>query len=119
MNEDLRRVCLWAANPNIIVPCDEEHLPCSVDSEGDLVAWTGFESDELAKQTDAMDPTAHRWGLIGGLQYLKFLHERIEAGGHHVLVMNPGTPRQSALEGESIVSFLEWLEQNPDGLNQV
>jgi hypothetical protein len=118
MNEDLRRVCLWAANSNIIVPCDEEDLPCSVDSEGELVAWTGFESEELAKQTDAMDPKEHQWGMIDGLQYLKFLHERIEAGGQHVLVMNPGTDRQSALEGENIVAFLEWLEQNPTGLQQ-
>jgi len=118
IDDDLRRVCLWAANPDIIVPCDEDGLPCSVDSEGDLVAWTGFESEELARKTEALDPSAHKWGLIHGLQYLKFLHERVEAGGQHVLVMNPGTQRESALEGASVVSFLKWLEQNPSGLEQ-
>jgi hypothetical protein len=55
---------------------------------------------------------------MSGLQYLKFLHERIEAGGTHVLVINPGTDRQMGMDNESIVSFLEWLDKNPNGLQQ-
>jgi hypothetical protein len=118
MSEDLKRAALFASNQDIIMPYDHENLPMSVDQEGETVAWIGFESPELGRQCTMIDPSQYVWGQMPGLQYLKFLHERIEAGGQHVLIVNPGTPRQMGLDSDSIVSFLKWLDENPNGLNQ-
>jgi hypothetical protein len=118
MNEDLKRAALFALNNDIIVPCDEDTLPLSVDEEDGLICWIGFESPELAKACSLIDPKQFKWGQINGLQYLKFLHERIEAGGDHVLVVNPSTERQVGMENSAITGFLEWLEANPEGLRQ-
>ena len=118
MSADISRVGLFALNPGVIVPCDEEDLPANVDQEDDLVCWLAFESPELGRQCSMIDPSQYRWGQISGLQMLKFLHERIETGGRHVLVINPGSNRQMGMDHQAITDFLEWLEKNPEGLNQ-
>ena len=119
MNEDLKRAGLFALNQNIIVPCDDEALPKSVDTEGDKVFWIGFESPELGQQSQALNPADYKWGQINGLQYFKFLFERIEAGGEHFLIVNPGTSRQMGLNNQAISDFLTWVDQNPKGLEQL
>lgn len=118
MSDDLKRAALFAMNPNIIVPYDHENLPMSVDEEEGVIAWIGFESPELGRQCNVIDPSQFVWGQMNGLQYLKFLHERIEAGGQHLLIVNPGTTRQMGMNHEAIVGFLEWLDKNPRGLEQ-
>lgn len=119
MNEDLKRAGLFALNPDIIVPCDDEALPMSVDSEGNKVFWIGFESPQLGQQSSALDPKEFKWGQIGGLQYFKFLFERIEAGGEHFLIVNPGTNRQMGLNNQAITDFLTWIDENPEGLKNL
>lgn len=119
MSDDLQRAGLFALNNNIIVPCDEDTLPQSVDTEGDKVFWIGFESPELGQQSSALDPKEYKWGQINGLQYFKFLFERIEAGGEHFLIVNPGTPRQMGLNNKAISEFLTYIEKNPQALEQI
>jgi hypothetical protein len=118
MSNDLQRAVLFAKSNQIIIPRDHEDLPLSVDEEDGVVAWIAFESPELGQQCQMIDPSAYQWGQMNGLQYFKFLHERIEAGGQHVLVINPGSNRQVGMNNESISEFLEWLDQNPNGLDQ-
>ena len=118
MNEDVKRAALFAMNHSIIVPSDKDSLPLSVDEEEGLICWIGFESTELAQKCSLLNPEQYTWGLIQGLQYLKFLNERIEAGGHHILVVNPSTDRQMGLDNEAIQGFLKWLEAHPNGLSQ-
>lgn len=117
MSEDLKRMALFAMNDHVIMPYDHEQLPMSVDEEDDTVAWLAFESPELGKKCSMIDPSQYVWGQMNGLQYLKFLHERIEVGGEHVLIVNPGTDMQMGMNNEAIVGFLEWLDANPNGLN--
>jgi hypothetical protein len=119
MTEDLKRAGYFALNPNIIVPCDDEDLPLSVDTEGDKVFWVAFESPELGQQSSALDPSAYKWGQIQGLQMLKFLLERVEAGGEHFFIVNPGTNRQMGMNNQSVKDFLTWLDNNPQGLEQL
>ena len=119
MNDDLKRAGYFALNPDILVPYDHEDLPLSIDTEGDKVFWIAFESPELGKQSSAFDPSIYKWGQIQGLQMFKFLHERIEAGGEHFFIVNPGTNRQMGLNNQAITDFLTWLDQNPNGLDQL
>ena len=118
MNQDLRRAVLFALNNDIIVPCDHESLPLSVDEEEGLICWIGFESRELAQQCSLLQPDQYTWGQINGLQYLKFLHERIEVGGEHILLVNPSTERQVGMDTNAISGFLKWLDEHPDGLKR-
>lgn len=113
MDQDLKRLIYFAKNDNIILPIDEDTLPLSVDTEQDNIYWIGFESPELGQQSSSLDPTYYQWGQMNGLQYLKFLNERIEAGGKHVLLINPDTDRQIGLNNQSVQDFLFWLTQNP------
>lgn len=119
MTEDIKRAGYFALNSSIIVPCDEDSLPMSVDHEDDKVFWIAFESPELGKQSSALDPAAYKWGQMQGLQLLKFLFERIEAGGQHFFIVNPGTNRQMGMNNKAIADFLTWLDLNPQGLDQL
>ncbi len=116
MKKDLQRAVLFAKSDQIIMPRDHEDLPLSIDEEEGVVAWIAFESPELGRQCQMIDPSQFQWGQMNGLSYLKFLHERVEQGGQHLLVINPGSNRQIGMNNEAISEFLKWLEQNPNGL---
>lgn len=115
--KDLKRVHLFALNEQVILPCDEESLPLSVDTDDKMVFWIAFESPELGQSSTAVDPTYYKWGQMRGMQYLKYLHERIEEGGEHHLIINPGTARQIAMNNDAILNYLNWLDANPNGFD--
>jgi hypothetical protein len=116
MNKDINKLILFSQNQNILVPCDEESLPLCVETHDEINFWIGFESSELGQQSPSLDPSFYKWGQISGLQYLKFLHERIEAGGKHILLINPDTKLQFGLDNDALKDFLEWLDKNPQSL---
>ncbi len=113
MNKDIRQLVLFAQNKNVIVPCDEESLPLCVDTQNNINFWIGFESSELGQQSPSMDPSFYSWGQISGFQYLKFILERIETGGKHVLLINPDTKLQFGLDNNAVKDFMKWAESNP------
>lgn len=108
MADDLERLRRLYANEGVITPCDGEALPLSVDQDGEIIYWICFESVELGRQSSVVDPTYYEWGKISGERFMKFLNERIEAGGEHVLIANPGTALQAGLQGKVIVDFLKY-----------
>ena len=111
MDRDLQRAIAFAEHPDILMPYDEEQLPLSVDSFDGKIYWIAFESPELGRTSSAVNLSLYNWGQMSGLQYLKFLHERIVKGGKHHLIINPGTERQVGMNNESISQFLHWLEE--------
>lgn len=113
MDQDLQRAIAFSHNKDVILPYDEkEHLPVSVDTIDEKIYWIAFESAEIGRTSTAVDPSFYKWGQLSGIQYLKFLHERIVQGGQHHLIINPGTDSQIGMNNESISQFLKWLEEN-------
>jgi hypothetical protein len=115
MSNDYRKLVLFSQNQNILVPCDDESLPLCVDTQDDVNFWIAFESSELGQQSPSLDPSFYQWGQISGIQYMKFLLERIEAGGNHILLVNPDTKLQFGLDNEAVKDFLHWLDEHPHG----
>lgn len=115
MSDDLSRAKAFASHEGIIIPCDEEDLPLSVESMEDKVFWIAFESRELGLQSNAVNLSLYHWGQMNGLLILKFLHERIVQGGEHLLIINPGTDRQIGMDNDAIIGFLGLLSETERG----
>lgn len=103
--EDLARVQHFS-QCSILVPCDKDSLPLSPDSDKDTVFWLAFESEELLRQSSAVEYDDFNWGQMQGLKLFHFIHERVLAGAEHIFVVNPGTLKQFIMDGESISHFV-------------
>lgn len=103
MSVDEKRLEAFIQNSGIITPCDEEDFPLSVEEDEDSFYWVAFESRDWGLRSRAVNLDLYRWGQLPGYELLKYISTKSGQRKSQVLLLNPGTDAQLAMNEEIIV----------------